>query len=1357
MNSVNTNSTYQASIEEDESIDLFSSKPEELDVGSVKRPLKIVLPIISFVLILAIIFVLIILFYKQSEKIILQQESNDLLNTENFTNLSFHHFYANIKRDMLLLSQSSDIKTMANYPSKIETFLNSKAIFKNQLINTPYYANISFFSMKTNDVMGVYRERDVSANIFSTQKKSSTNIEHDIYEAVRYSPGNVYFSDVSLINYWASGKPYYKKVLRAYIPLKSQFTDVVTLVMLIEVNFDMFIRELIHSEVDGIKLFLMNDKGEYLFHPENKYFLDNEVSLNTVGNDFPELVPIIEDNEDRYHVAPSSVNKIIHPGFYSILNLSHHGANKPLRLLLIYDNDKYVGELKNLRHQLFAVGIVLAVLALFVVFYITRKMLKPLVNMSAAISAYEGGAAVNLLPVKAVDEVGVLSRSFYNLFKHNEEKERELEKIRHYMDGITNKAPVLLAYVDKNLTYKFANQCYERWSGISLNNLIGLCIDDVVDAKGFAELEPYINHVLEGNPVSFETEIVYGNSDKRYVNFTYTPEVDDFNNVEGFYICCEDLTLNKQSTAEIQELSTRLDFALETPGIGVWDYDIVTGELFWDERMHDIYHIKANNFSGDYKAWTSRVHPDDLEVSDKLINASVETGEDFVTEFRIIWPNGQERWVAAHGRIVKGDSNNPVRMIGTNVDITTRKQLALEREQALIKAEESAQLKSEFLASMSHEIRTPMNGVLGMLGLIKRTELNQQQAHYVGLAKSSAESLLTLINDILDFSKVEAGKMELEIIPFNLSSMLGDFSEAIAQRAQEKGLEVVLDLAGIHTTVVQGDPGRLRQILSNLVGNAIKFTEKGEVTIRVGLTSDEDNKLQLTCSVSDTGIGIPTEKITTLFDSFSQVDASTTRKYGGTGLGLAIAKQLCELMGGDLRVSSDFGHGSEFTFDIYLEKSDETADLLPTTDIQGKRILIADSNEANNAVLVKQLRLWGADAQGACNGSEALALMNKQSYTAVFIAMKMSDMDAKELGTIIQSDKRFGAVKLAVMTSLGQKGDARRFVNAGFSSWFPKPATINDLFCTLDALLGEELESLTPGTPQDSSARAINSTKKLQNTPANTAFLIGRESDVKKNVRILLVEDNVINQEVALGILEGLGLDADIAGNGIEAIAALGDAPEDAPYDLVLMDCQMPEMDGYEATRSIRAGKAPNPQIPIIAMTANAMKGDKEKCLSAGMSGYLSKPIDPEKLWSLLDEWLRLTTATPDDSNDEPTPEDIDAMSDDDNVWDESGFMNRIMNNEKIAARLIDLFKTDTPKTIEELEQAISQDKTEEAGLLAHKLKGSVSNLGGIELADLAQKIEHAGKNDDLDEVKELWPNVIPQYDKLLSTIEQRG
>ncbi len=1353
MNSMNTNSTYRTPIEEDESIDLFSSESDTLDVGSVKRPLKIILPIISFVLILAIIFILIVLFYKQSEKIILHQESNDLVNTENFINLSFHHFYANIRRDMLLLSQSSDVKTMANYPSKIETFLNSKAVFKNQLINTPYYANISFFSIKTSEVMGVFRDHNISVDYFSTQKKSSIDFKNDIVEAVRYAPGNVHFSDVSLKNYWISGKPYYKKILRSYIPLKSQFTNAVTLVMVIEVNFDMFIQELIHSEVEGIKLFLMNYKGNYIFHPDEKYFLDDEVSLNAIGSDFPELISIVENNEDRYHVAPSRINKIIHPGFYSILNLSHHGATKPLRLLLIYDNDKYVGELKNLRHQLFLIGIVLAVLALFVVFYITRKMLKPLVDMSDAISAYEAGDAVNLLPVKAVDEVGVLSRSFYNLFKHKREKELELEKIRHYMDGITNKAPVLLAYVDKNLTYKFANQCYERWSGIPLNNFIGLCVEDVVGEDGFAELEPYITHVMGGNPVSFETEIAYGDSDKRYVNITYTPEIDKENNVEGFYVCCEDLTLNKKSTAEIEELSTRLDFALETPGIGVWDYDIVTGELFWDERMCDIYHIKVNDFSGDYNAWTSRVHPDDLATSDALINESVSTGEDFVTEFRIIWPNGQERWIAAHGRIVKDDDEKHVRMIGTNVDITTRKQLALEREQALIKAEESAQLKSEFLASMSHEIRTPMNGVLGMLGLIKRTQLNQQQAHYVGLAKSSAESLLTLINDILDFSKVEAGKMELEIIPFNLSAMLGDFAEAIAQRAQEKGLELVLDLTNVHTTMVQGDPGRLRQVLSNLVGNAIKFTEEGEVIIRIELANSKNQQLRLICSVNDTGIGIPPEKIETLFDSFSQVDASTTRKYGGTGLGLAIAKQLCELMGGDLEVSSELGHGSQFTFDIYLEESKEAKDLLPTTVVQDKRILVVDQNKANNTVLVEQLRRWGAEANGVYSGHEALEVLGNQSYAAAFINMKMPDMDAKEVARMIRNDSRFNDMKLAVMTSLGQKGDAKRFVNAGFSSWFPKPATINDLFRTLDTLLGDQSGSSSLVSDQVSS---LTSSKKLQGRPANSTSTIDKTIAESSSIRLLLVEDNVINQEVALGILEGLGLDADIAGNGIEAIAALNNAPADAPYDLILMDCQMPEMDGYEATRSIRAGKAPNPQIPIIAMTANAMKGDKEKCLAAGMSDYLSKPIDPEKLWSLLDEWLRLTAAAPDD-NDEQTEEEIDAMSDDENVWDESGFMNRIMNNEKIAARLIDLFKTDTPKTIEELEKAINEEKAEEAGLLAHKLKGSVSNLGGIELADLAQKIEQAGKSDDLDEVKVLWPNVIPQYDKLLSTIEQRG
>ncbi len=679
--------------------------------------------------------------------------------------------------------------------------------------------------------------------------------------------------------------------------------------------------------------------------------------------------------------------------------------------------------------------------------------------------------------------------------------------------------------------------------------------------------------------------------------------------------------------------------------------------------------------------------------------------------------------------------------IGT--DVTDRVNADKELKAAHAKAEESAKLKSEFLASMSHEIRTPMNGVLGMLGLLKNTALTSQQLHYTGLAQSSAESLLTLINDILDFSKVEAGKMELECIDFHLNNMLGDFVEAMAPRAEDKNIELILDVAGINTNFVKGDPGRLRQILTNLVGNAIKFTEKGEVVVRAALKPSKSGRLIFSCTVHDTGIGIPEDKLAHLFDSFSQVDASTTRKYGGTGLGLAIVRQLCGLMEGNISVVSTLGTGSKFSFTILLEPSKQSVAVMPNVDITGARILVVDDNSTIRDVLSSQLTHWGADVTQAVGGRDALFKLKNSSdknFAIALIDMQMPDMDGEQLGRLIRADKRFDEIRLVMMTSISQRGDAKRFAKVGYSAFFPKPATTNDLFSALQVLLdnGEALSSASPLLTR-------------HHLHSLAAPVVEQSLSSLATKRLLLVEDNVINQEVALGVLGSLGLTADVAGNGVEALAALRAAPQHAPYDLILMDCHMPEMDGYETTTAIRQSDTAYRAITIVAMTANAMKGAKEECFAVGMDDYISKPIEPDILAQRLQYWLGSTEENSADFIEESKP-----MNDNSPVWDQEGFMRRIMNNETIAVKLIDLFKSETPKTIHQLEQAIIDDQVKEAGLLAHKLKGSVSNLGGIELASLAQKIEHAGKAANMAEVKALWPDIQPQYDKLLSRIESR-
>lgn len=691
-------------------------------------------------------------------------------------------------------------------------------------------------------------------------------------------------------------------------------------------------------------------------------------------------------------------------------------------------------------------------------------------------------------------------------------------------------------------------------------------------------------------------------------------------------------------------------------------------------------------------------------------------------------------------------------------DISLRKQLETEREDALEKAQTSARLKSEFVASMSHEIRTPMNGVIGMLGLMLRGELSKQQHRYATLARSSANSLLTLINDILDFSKIEAGKLELEIIDFDLRSQLGEFAESIAQRAQEKGLELVLDLSGVTESSVRGDSGRLRQILTNLVGNAIKFTDSGEVIITASLEFNKEHpeQLLLNVKVSDTGIGIPAEKLDTLFDSFTQVDASTTRKYGGTGLGLTITKQLCELMQGRIQVTSQYAQGSCFEFTVVLERGQVSETVMPRLNTQGIHILIVDDNQTNREVLRAQLECWGVIVTEADSGAAAwvklekhLELPGNESFPVALLDMQMPEMNGADLAKKIRADQRFDSTQLILMTSIGEQKDGKYFAELGFAAYFLKPMTTTDLYDALAVVLegGNSLQVADP----------LVTHHHLQSMKAQSGL---------KGAHILLVEDNRVNQEVALGILGEIDVCADVAGNGVEAIAALKSMPEDAPYKLILMDCQMPEMDGYEATRQIRNGAATElySSIPIIAMTANAMKGDEEKCLSAGMSDYITKPVDPDKLANVLCHWLSSQRATDQTITAISSEAEADVAKQvpdnpecesDTPVWDHASVLKRVRGKEERLIRLIDLFLENRSERMDSLGKAIDTQNMEEIAGAAHLIKGVAANLSALSVQTLTGEIEAAAKEGDIEVIQSCWSELCQQDELLLTCLEQ--
>jgi two-component system sensor histidine kinase/response regulator len=874
---------------------------------------------------------------------------------------------------------------------------------------------------------------------------------------------------------------------------------------------------------------------------------------------------------------------------------------------------------------------------------------------------------------------------------------------------------VIISDVDGNI--EWVNEGFIRITGRTLAEVAGRKPGSFLQGP---ETDPatvlYMREKLRQGE-GFQTEIVNYSKDGRkyWLAASIQPIHDAVGKLTNFIAIESDITERKRAERALLEAEEKYRSIFENAVHGIFQTTLAGQFLSSNSALARIYgYDSAEQLRATVTDIGSQLYVDPMRWED-FIRLMGANGRVSQFESQIYRKDGTIRWISEEARAVTDENGKMQYFEGIIADVTDRRRAEEQLRHAKLDAQAANRAKSEFLAAMSHEIRTPLNGVIGMTELLLDSDIPPHQRRYAQIAKSSADALLVVINQILDFSKIESGKLELEEIDFDLRNLVEEVVEMLAARASAKGVELSCRIDPALPARHRGDPARLRQVLVNLANNAVKFTERGEVAIGVERAAEIDGRLALRFSVRDTGLGIPADRIDRLFLPFSQIDPSTTRKYGGTGLGLAISKQIVEAIGGKIEVQSEPNVGSTFSFTAPLgaSTSTDTVESAPLVDLRGVRVVVADDSATPREALCEQLTAWGMRATPVAGGAEAMQRLREAAaagdpYRMAMIDMLMPGTDSAVFAREMRSDVALRGTALVLMTSLETPLEAERAREAGYSDLVTKPLRQSQL---LDTVMRQVAG------------------KKLSETRTVVAAQSGQP---RSEARILVAEDNEVNQFVARELLARAGYACDVVGDGEKAVEAV----TTGAYDLVLMDCQMPLMDGFGAAMEIRrreAGASASPRhVPIVALTANAVKGDREHCIECGMDDYLSKPLDSRQLIATIKRILtqgQQPVAEGDASGLTPVPANPAAAP----PIDMTSLQDRCLGDSDFAMQMLSLFAEQAPRQVAALGASIVEADAKLVSRLAHGLKGSAANLSANTMSAQASKLEEMGRDAMLD------------------------